>query len=82
MRSFFGAREGGHEYMLLAPVRTNRAPIAQAYKRATRHCWLRPIAFVGYDQKFPAALAVVYYGTRIDAFDRAFSPLGEMVTVI
>jgi hypothetical protein len=70
------------ELMLLCPVRANRAWYAQASRETTMQCWLKPFSFLGYDQSFPAPLAMHYYGLRVSQFSEAFSTLGEIVRVL
>jgi hypothetical protein len=71
----------GHEHMLLAPVRANRAWMVRALSEATIQCWLKPFAFHGYTQSFPSPLAMVYYGQWTAAFREAFGEHGELVRV-
>jgi len=70
--------ETGREHIMLAPVRTNREWWCKSASRARIICWLRPFAFLGHDQPFPASLAMLYYGLRIDKFKGAFRHLGTI----
>lgn len=65
------------EQVWLIPVRPHR----KWWRKARRACdlvvWMDPLKFVGYDQSFPAALAIFYRGRRrFDAHD-LFAPLGD-----
>jgi hypothetical protein len=71
----------GHEHMMLAPVRPNRGWFVRAMCEASVCCFLRPFAFLGHIQSFPAPLAMLYYGDRIEAFTAAFGKHGELVEV-
>ena len=68
----------GAEHMLLVPVRTNRKWWCVAAKRTTRIAWLKPFAFIGHVQSFPAAVCMMYFGTRVVEFEGTFSELGEV----
>jgi hypothetical protein len=74
--------ESGREYLLLGPNRTNRAPFVAMLGRASRVCFLRPLKFVGFSQAYPTPLVMVYFGTRVDAFDSAFAPFGTVGMVV
>lgn len=65
------------EQLWLIPVRPHRKWWRAARNACDLVVWLDPIKFVGYEQSFPAALAIFYRGRRtFDAHD-LFAPLGE-----
>lgn len=68
----------GYEHMMLVPVRPLRNWWCDSANGSTRVCWLRPVRFCGHTSSFPAPLAMLYYGSRCDAFDNAFKPLGKV----
>jgi len=65
----------GAEHLLLIPVRTLRTWWCETARRTAAIGLLKPVIFDGYDQSYPTPLAVLYFGSRIDLFCRAFAPL-------
>lgn len=75
LRPWIERFERTEECVILTPVRTHRRwwrPVLYFHI-----CWLNPIKFIGYEQTFPAPLALVYNGEREAAFKRATKGLGE-----
>lgn len=69
--------DGIQEIMVLSPCRSRRVWSRQAFYLADRICYLDPVTFVGYPSTHPEDMCIRYYGTRIDAFNEAFSILGD-----
>ena len=63
------------EHIGLYPVRTNRewwcAYHSAEIGNVKAIAWLKPLAFAGHKQAFPAPLVLVYTGHRVDSFVRA-----------
>jgi hypothetical protein len=70
------------EHLLLCPVRTNRTWFCEAVGTASLICWLKPFAFDGHIQTFPAPLALVYYGCRTQQFGEIFCRYGTIGRMI
>lgn len=67
----------------LYPVRTNRVWWMNYHiDNADAIAWLKPLAFVGHKQAFPAPLVLAYRGPRVEAFIRfvKLSGLAHAVT--
>lgn len=65
------------ESVLMTPVRSHRRwwrPLL-----LDQVCWLDPLCFIGYEQVFPAPLAIVYRGHRSLKFADAFEGLGDVL---
>ena len=65
------------ECMALVPVRTHRTWWRDAALQANGICWMNPLKFVGYKSTFPAPLALMYWGHRVEAFSTALAHLGD-----
>lgn len=72
--------EHNAEIVLLGPVRTHRRWWRKAWSSAQERAWLDPLTFGGFDQSFPAPLALWYWGQRAEKFRAVFraSGLGEI----
>ena len=66
------------EQVWLVPVRPHRKWWRAARRKCDAMVWCDPIAFVGYDQKFPAPLCMFYRGERACWFGQLFEHLGEV----
>lgn len=66
------------ECVLLVPVRTHRKWWRDLLRCGADICWLDPLRFVGYEQSFPAPLALCYRGVR--DFEAAVDGLGEVLS--
>jgi hypothetical protein len=66
------------EQLWLVPVRTHRPWFRHFLAQSTLICWLDSgLTFLGYNQPFPAPLALVYRGYRKDKFISSTSLLGD-----
>lgn len=63
---------------MLAPTRNHRRWFRQYAGRCSAIVWLNPIAFVGYDQKFPAPLCLLFTVDDVDMVRLLFSHLGDV----
>lgn len=77
LKAFFAHGMRFEEQAWLIPVRSHRSWWRDARAACDVVAWLSPIAFVGFDQSFPAALAMFYRGRRRFDFHDLFSPLGR-----
>lgn len=66
---------------MLAPVRPHRRWFRQYAAVCQCMVWLNPIAFVGYDQKFPAALCLLFLADELEHVRLLFDHLGETTPV-
>lgn len=67
------------EVMQLVPVRTHRKWWTAVASQCTAIAWLKPVTFVGFDQAFPAPLAMLYFGVEesfVDAFSSVSCHIG------
>ena len=71
------AVEHVEEIIVLCPVRTNRDWFRCAWKHCSSRAALNPVKFVGYKSGFPAPLCLLYWGSRVEEFDKAVLALGE-----
>lgn len=77
LKDFFAHGMQFDEQVWLIPVRPHRVWWRAARRACDLVVWMNPLKFVGFDQAFPAALAIFYRGRRrFDAHD-LFSPLGQ-----
>ena len=75
----YGLEQGdelGTEQVWLIPVRPHRAWWREFERDCDALIWLDPVAFHGYDQKFPAPLCLAYRGCDPDGFVCHFEHLG------
>jgi hypothetical protein len=71
----------GVEHIMLAPVRPHRKWWREYAEGCNRVCFLDPVTFVGYNQPFPAPLALFYRGPKWAAFEWSVLALGECVSI-
>lgn len=64
------------EQVWLIPVRPHRKWWREFERDCDALIWLDPVAFHGYDQKFPAPLCLAYRGVHTDDFEADFAHLG------
>lgn len=75
------------ECVLMTPVRSHRrwwrpvlhAPPEDPLLPGSAVCYLDPVKFVGFQEKFPAPLALCYRGERYDVWRKVTSHLGEVL---
>lgn len=77
LKEAFGHGMQFDEQVWLIPVRPHRVWWRAARRACDLVVWMNPLKFVGFEQAFPAALAIFYRGRRrFDAHD-LFAPLGD-----
>lgn len=67
------------EHMMLIPVRPLRVWWCEHVARSTQVAWLKPVAFVGHKQAYPAPLCMVYYGNRVIEFRAEFKSVATHI---
>lgn len=65
------------EIALLCPARVHRVWFRAAMRNASATVLLNSLAFHGHTSTFPQALALLYWGPRVEAFTLAFAHLGD-----
>jgi hypothetical protein len=66
---------------MLAPVRPHRRWFRQHAAVCQCMVWLDPLAFVGYEQKFPAPLCLLFLADELEHVRLLFSHLGEATPI-
>lgn len=77
LKAFLGHGMQFDEQAWLIPVRSHRKWWRAARRASDVIAWLNPLAFVGFEQSFPAALCMLYRGRRRFDFHDLFDPLGH-----
>lgn len=66
---------------MLAPTRNHRRWFRKYAAQCRCMVWLNPIAFVGYEQKFPAPLCLLFTADEIEHVRLLFDHLGQTTPV-